>query len=146
MCKTCNCTCVHVHFWCRDFLSACGHVSVYMCHVQARHVVKMCCVYSPVCWLMNNLELIYCSLKKLILYAVEKFKTKISLCCSYMYVCTYVHVYVCIYLQCKEKERLRSVDPQKSRCNFLITGSNSKFPTPHTYVAPLYSTILLICI
>ena len=35
-------------------------------------------------------------------------------------------------MKLRAKVCLRSVDPQKSRRNFLITGSNSKFPAPRT--------------
>ena len=41
------------------------------------------------------------------------------------------------------KVRSRSVNPQKSHRNFLITGSNSNF---QHHIAPLYSAVLLMCI
>ena len=46
--------------------------------------------------------------------------------------CMYVHVYTDCRLYTCTIVHLRSVHPQKSRHNFLISSSNSKFPTPHT--------------
>ena len=49
-----------------------------------------------------------------------------------MYVGVKWYIFATIAIFLKSVWAERSVDSQKSRRNFLITGSNSKFPTPRS--------------